>query len=730
MADLKKQLKDFKTIENSIGGSEYVFVSQNGKTRKTTINDVKNFAIGTEDMGTSATTIKGAIKEHGEGINNIATQLNATTKVEDEKLLKGVLYSASSKSDNSRIETDIIYYQAVVKNPIGSEYSNMPIGIKCGFSQGECPSLEYIVVKKLDGTTINYQWEGEIHPNPMLKNIENLSTYPDGSLKYGTLWIMDTIEADAQNVYIIEVHSNKVTTSQLSNIGYSENKDDVSHPKDIFNCNNIQLVFDHSLGYQLTAYSNNGTQFNCSGNSVFMPYFKSTTKNYDAIASNNNIVKSINGTGTIFYDYIVEATSKEKAGIKIVTTYRIFSNGLVSIKSELNILSDLNAGDIIQFGLKARVLDSTDRTYSKNKTNASFLSVLNSDNSKAVNYQVVKSYLSSSILNMDSYTTNIFEIADSSSGYVGLNVWLSCDTNYVFKKGSYNMIKSFLIPFNDSIDYKCLNLVKVNATRRNLTELKQRYFSLCKKFCDHMSSYKFNSYFKGLNAYANMAYSKLNDVIREYSNIESLPSYINALTTKYGDPTNILSWQNKWKGDSSAHGGIEFIGRDTAPIMFFRKLAKDNNKTNSLQTLERTIHTLADFYVWLENYSGGNGAIKLQSYSDDTMNSEAAAMKMLKNSLSLEPNTTRESCYNRIKRRFDASIKFKNIIPYNASSPIWSQGLFHYHCFTIFEYLGFVDTPEFDTSNYINSIVSPSGKIDEIGSEFTPDRFGFIHTSL
>lgn len=85
MADLKKQLKDFKTVENKINGNEYVFVSQNGNTRKTTINDIKNFAIGTgdigtEDMGTSATTIKGAIKEHEEGINNITTQLETITQ--------------------------------------------------------------------------------------------------------------------------------------------------------------------------------------------------------------------------------------------------------------------------------------------------------------------------------------------------------------------------------------------------------------------------------------------------------------------------------------------------------------------------------------------------------------------------------------------------------------------------------------------------------------------------
>ena len=53
MANLKKQLKDFKTIENSIRGNEYVFVSQNGNTRKTTINDIKKFTIGS---GSSSST--------------------------------------------------------------------------------------------------------------------------------------------------------------------------------------------------------------------------------------------------------------------------------------------------------------------------------------------------------------------------------------------------------------------------------------------------------------------------------------------------------------------------------------------------------------------------------------------------------------------------------------------------------------------------------------------------
>ena len=54
MADLKKQLKDFKTIENSIRGNEYVFVSQNGNTRKTTINDIKKFIGSNSSSGSGS----------------------------------------------------------------------------------------------------------------------------------------------------------------------------------------------------------------------------------------------------------------------------------------------------------------------------------------------------------------------------------------------------------------------------------------------------------------------------------------------------------------------------------------------------------------------------------------------------------------------------------------------------------------------------------------------------
>lgn len=101
MADLKKQLKDFKTIENSIDGNEYVFVSQNGNTRKTTINDVKKFTVGTEDMGTSATTIKGAIKETTTQLDTIIQKNSNGLLIDISEKIKGAsIYLPSSDVSN------------------------------------------------------------------------------------------------------------------------------------------------------------------------------------------------------------------------------------------------------------------------------------------------------------------------------------------------------------------------------------------------------------------------------------------------------------------------------------------------------------------------------------------------------------------------------------------------------------------------------------------------------
>lgn len=80
-----RQLPDFLTAENELNGQEVAYIAQNGKTRKSTLQKIKEFIIGTVVMGTTATNVTGAVKEINDKVggidveNNgdIATQLNA-----------------------------------------------------------------------------------------------------------------------------------------------------------------------------------------------------------------------------------------------------------------------------------------------------------------------------------------------------------------------------------------------------------------------------------------------------------------------------------------------------------------------------------------------------------------------------------------------------------------------------------------------------------------------------
>lgn len=65
------QLKDFKKAELELSGEEQVFISQKDKTRNTLLSKIKDFIIGTNTMGTTATDVTGAVKELNDKIGSV-----------------------------------------------------------------------------------------------------------------------------------------------------------------------------------------------------------------------------------------------------------------------------------------------------------------------------------------------------------------------------------------------------------------------------------------------------------------------------------------------------------------------------------------------------------------------------------------------------------------------------------------------------------------------------------
>ena len=93
-----KQLPEFLTAENDLDGQEPIYIAQGGKTRKTTLQKIKEFIIGTAALLTTDKTPTGAINELKDGVDNLTesvanntTQLNEKANKTDVEGLQGVV---------------------------------------------------------------------------------------------------------------------------------------------------------------------------------------------------------------------------------------------------------------------------------------------------------------------------------------------------------------------------------------------------------------------------------------------------------------------------------------------------------------------------------------------------------------------------------------------------------------------------------------------------------------
>lgn len=109
MADLKIQLKDFTTIERGLDGEEYVYISQDDKTRKVALKSIKDFIGGTsrdiENIEKDITKLNNLIGDFNNieitDVTNIVLALN--------KLNNGFIDTIEYKTENNIKKVVVTY---------------------------------------------------------------------------------------------------------------------------------------------------------------------------------------------------------------------------------------------------------------------------------------------------------------------------------------------------------------------------------------------------------------------------------------------------------------------------------------------------------------------------------------------------------------------------------------------------------------------------------------------
>ncbi|EPX9548687.1 hypothetical protein ACW6GR_000001, partial [Klebsiella michiganensis] len=96
-------------------------------------------------------------------------------------------------------------FSTVVKNNLPVALTNTPIELKCSFDPGEAISDQYIVVEDESGNTFLPQWSDA--PDFNRRRNGSLGYWGDGSLRSGSLVIMDTLAAGVSKKYNIRVYT-------------------------------------------------------------------------------------------------------------------------------------------------------------------------------------------------------------------------------------------------------------------------------------------------------------------------------------------------------------------------------------------------------------------------------------------------------------------------------------------------------------------------------------------
>lgn len=678
-----------------------------------TSNKVINFSANKiNEYLSSIPTIQGEIKDFNSQLDNNANIL--TNQINELKKTKKYISSKAIYHNG-----DYSYYQAIVTNPIGINYTNTPIGIRISFESKECISEKCIEVT-LNNSNIEFQWEDDNEANPKFSN--NFGRYNDGSLRSGIIWVNGNINANEELIYTIKVYRKEKSINFNSNVNFNTISEETNNIEYELTANNISVRFMENFGYSPRKLYVNNVEKTHETTSLVRLNVKNSSYadvNSEGVTSYTitNISNKCLGNGVVFKDFISVIAFKFNENIQVEFNTRMWANGNFDVTTSLNILDDLDEGVLNGFNFKCVWLNDGTQQYGSHKDYIYSNEILG----------IVK-YLQNQPDYDDTYIYSFKNITDLNATQNRIySYWqLNSPNTKSFIKGTH-FRKKLLFSNTTKKDDELLrrtNPIFTVATKNNITQLKAELSELSKVFIDNMLEINLkNTFLPGCNTLMLLSY----DALLGTNNFNLAESIItNQIQGRYlkGDFYKAWSVNNR---------GIEYIDRELSCLPYLLNKYKLENNIEKINYYTNLINKLADFFVKVEEVSGGNGKVKLHFGDDNnkySMNAQTSAMKALNDSLELEENETRRNCYNRIKAEYERVMNYKNISPQNASENVTYNSAIHYEFYSMFNYVFSVKKEYygFYPCQRVYENIKACGLIDEMNCDCNPKKRGLPHS--
>lgn len=669
----------------------------------------------------------------------------------------GIITSIYEEKPVSNIEVGkYIRLTCDVKNSTSLAYNNYPIELKVEFPEGAVPNQHCIIVQDEAGVIYPCQFAAAEHPNQRSKS--NIGYHPDGSLSYGSLFILATIAAGDTKFFEIKAYS----TAQ--NTDYEINSLNIVDPSTrSITVDGYTLSFTDSGVVAAGAWALNTImdKLNTIHNITLNMYFSGSTWNQGAYQEagfqSSSTIQLIN-SGPIYSEvevvsYNLPMDNVPSHALKTTIRYRLFKNGKLQIKIITATQIELPVG--VLSGVIARTTFSDGNyPYTSAAASINFTDTISAKN-WAVN--VIRA---NGDVHRDGTTYGptrpiMLEVRNPSSSSVRLySGWkmLQQDTysflNWPIKKGWTWTIEMW---FDMESDYTSAQTSLSKVLNRPIgflgkssypTTIARKVLSLIETHMDGSMDWWYSGdalkWEGGPGNTRIFKYASVNyDIVRYLKDgIGTLDSIYNQLedVVKYTGVPNLSTIGTYYL---SGNNLLQFASRiSVPPLHWLYKVAEKEGNTVVLNKVKIAIKSFADAIV---TYFTANGGVSLNgsTVGKGNSNSNATGLRIIALGImsGQDTNGSYLSTYNGIQALLMQESSFmytQNILKEGPSDVLPAAWWVHYQIFAYNNYLlgarAAGISRAFDMDNFILSAASPLGGFNELDYCISESRRGSFNT--
>jgi hypothetical protein len=632
--------------------------------------------------------------------------------------------------ENELIDNNYVRYEAKIKNPLSTTtYTNDLVQLYASFKKSECKNDKCIVVTDLNGTVYPHQWEDD--RTASFKYDKNIGKYNDGSLKNGTLWIKDTIDAGAEKTYYIDVYENEISN-------YSANISD-AYANDILTISttDVALKFEKARKMTLSNVAYKGVNKYGSSTDIVTLRYADSLSTFRTVYSYGTLVNyKINGNGVLFKEFegIWDIDNKFRFTLKI----KLFVNNEISIQyyaKALNALATTDCyGTSVQLAYPITTV-TTDRHFYDIGVLPSKMTCIDwLEDSKTM--ATVAYYTHGDIPRDDNtrptYPVSLITAISSDKAIVAVG-WLygGSDTLYAIEKDEVFSGKIILDigGYTDTTNEetnRLFNQLCGRITKEPIILNERKLFNNLLDWIQHVDYNFVETYAPNQLMYPYM--SKY--ILYKYKGIGSFAdiiTYFKGTVDAYFGGGTQAGLINAYNTTTSA--GYQITSRIIPMAKHYRDECIRLGDTTNQTYMETLLKAWAELSCQLIESKGFTPLI----YTDTTGNSNSVAsgLKALSMGLDLDPSNTRwQNAYNTNLNYFNTMISATNIIQENGTTKLQKGHYLHYSAYAMFDYLQATKhTNTLKPLTYIYEATTPTGVTKEQEYCISASRRGLGHTN-